>query len=304
MKILVIGSINMDLTTYVDSLPVQGETKFGNSFQQNPGGKGANQACACALSGGDVTMLGAIGNDSFGTILEGTLAKCGVKPKLKVMDDVSSGIATILIEEKKHDNRIIVIPGSNFSVSEELIKENMNLIDECDIVITQLEIPLSTVEYIGKLCKEKNKTFILNPAPGVKLKDSLLKTVTYLTPNETELALISGMEIKDEKSLLKACVSLLDKGVKNLLVTLGSKGVYLCNREEKRLIPAYKVDAIDTTAAGDCFNGTFAAFLADGYDVYSAIDYAQKASSLCVRRRGAIPSLPRREEIMKEENQL
>ncbi len=299
MKILVIGSINMDLTTYVDVLPVQGETKFGHSFKQNPGGKGANQACACALCGGDVTMLGAVGKDSFGTILKDTLIQCGVKPKLMVDGNVTSGLATILIEEEKHDNRIVVIPGANFSVTEELVKENSDLIDESDIVITQLEIPMDTVMYIGKMCKEKNKTFLLNPAPGVRLNDSLLETVTYLTPNETELSLISGMEIKDEASIRKACFSLLEKGVKNLLVTLGSKGVYFCNREKQKIIPAYKVDAVDTTAAGDCFNGTFAAFLANGYDVEDAIDYAQKASSLCVQRRGAIPSLPRRDEILK-----
>ena len=138
MKILVIGSINMDLTTYVDRLPTQGETKFGRSFKQNPGGKGANQACACALAGGDVTMLGAVGNDSYGTVLEKTLKECNVVPKLKYDDSVSSGCASILIEEEKHDKRIIVVPGANFSVTVDLVKDNISLLEEADLVINQL----------------------------------------------------------------------------------------------------------------------------------------------------------------------
>lgn len=299
MKILVIGSINMDLTTYVDRLPTQGETKFGRSFKQNPGGKGANQACACALAGGDVTMLGAVGNDSYGTVLEKTLKECNVVPKLKYDDSVSSGCASILIEEEKHDNRIIVVPGANFSVTVDLVKDNISLLEEADIVITQLEIPMETVEFIGKKCKELNKTFILNPAPGQKLSAELLSTVTYLTPNETELALISGLDTEDYDSMEKACSEMVKKGVKNLLVTLGSKGVYFFNEKNHKIIPAFKVSAVDTTAAGDCFNGTFASFIAKGYQVEAAIKFAQKASSICVQRRGAIPSLPKLEEILK-----
>lgn len=299
MKILVIGSINMDLTTYVDRLPTQGETKFGRSFKQNPGGKGANQACACALAGGDVTMLGAVGNDSYGKVLEKTLIESNVVPKLKFDDSVSSGCASILIEEEKHDNRIIVIPGANFMVTIDLVKENIKLLEEADIVITQLEIPMETVEYIGQKCKELKKTFILNPAPGRKLSNKLLETVTYLTPNETELALISGLNTDDSESMKKACDELAKKGVKNLLITLGSKGVYFFNEKVQKVIPAFKVDAVDTTAAGDCFNGTFAAFISKGYEAEEAIKFAQRASSICVQRKGAIPSLPRLEEILK-----
>ena len=219
MKILVVGSINMDLTTYVDKLPLQGETKFGNSFIQCPGGKGANQAVASSLAGGDVTMLGAIGNDANGISLKNILENKGVKLKLKVDEKVTTGCASILIEEELHDNRIIVVPGANFSLTKEVIDENIDLIKETDIVISQLEIPLKTVEYLGEICKKYQKIFILNPAPGTKLPESLLKNVTYLTPNETELKLITG-----EEDIETSIESLLSLGVEKVLVTLGKSG--------------------------------------------------------------------------------
>lgn len=297
MKILVVGSINMDLVTYVNLLPKQGETIFGNAFMQNPGGKGANQACAIGLLGGDVTMLGAIGDDSHGKVLKETLKKCNVKPVLKVSKK-STGCASIIIEEEIHDNRIIVSPGANDDLSVDDIDNNINLIKEADIIVSQLEIPLQTVCHLADQAKIYHKIFILNPAPGKILPDDLLINVTYLTPNETELSLISNIKINDEASFNGACKKLIDKGVSNLLVTLGSKGVYLYNKKEQKLIPAFKVKALDTTAAGDCFNGAFATSLANNYSLSNAILYAQKASSLCVQRKGAIMSLPKKEEIM------
>lgn len=175
---------------------------------------------------------------------------------------------------------------------------HLDLLQDADIIIMQLEIPLETVEYVATLAHKMHKTVILNPAPGKKLSDNLLTKVDYLTPNETELALLTDLEVNDEESLAKACDCLLNKGTKNLLITLGSKGVYWCTQDAKKLIPAFRVDAVDTTAAGDCFNGAFATFLSEGYEVEKVILYAQKASSICVQRKGAIASLPRREELM------
>lgn len=298
MKILVVGSINMDLVTYVNSLPQRGETTFGSTFMQNPGGKGANQACAAALLNGDVTFLGAIGSDDYGKSLQSCLCKCGVKPVLKISKTKPTGCASIIIEEDVHDNRIIVISGANEEIKEHDIDMHLDLLQDADIIIMQLEIPLETVEYVATLAHKMHKTVILNPAPGKKLSDNLLTKVDYLTPNETELALLTDLEVNDEESLAKACDCLLNKGTKNLLITLGSKGVYWCTQDAKKLIPAFRVDAIDTTAAGDCFNGAFATFLSEGYEVEKAILYAQKASSICVQRKGAIASLPRREELM------
>ena len=184
-----------------------------------------------------------------------------------------------------------------YLIKKEDIDKNIDLIKETDIILSQLEIPLDTVEYLSSKAKEFNKIFILNPAPGRELSDHLLNNIDYLTPNETELSLISEIEIKDEDSFRKACSFLLDKGVKTLLVTLGEKGVYLYSKEEEELLPAYKVNAVDTTAAGDCFNGAFAAYLTKGYPLKKAIRYAEKAASVAVTRKGAISSLPREEEV-------
>ena len=296
MKILVVGSINMDLVTYMPHLPQRGETSFGRDFMKNPGGKGANQACAAALLNADVTMLGAVGSDAFGKELVSCLEKNKVKPKIKI-SSMPTGCATILLEEEVHDNRIIVIPGANYDIKKEDIDKNIDLIKETDIILSQLEIPLDTVEYLSFKAKEYNKTFILNPAPGRELSDHLLSNTDYLTPNETELSLISGNKIKEKDSFRKACSSLLVRGVKKLLVTLGEKGVYLYSKEEEELFPAYQVNAVDTTAAGDCFNGAFAAFLAKGYPLKKAIRYAEKASSIAVTRKGAISSLPKAKEV-------
>ena len=296
MKILVVGSINMDLVTYMPHLPKRGETSFGTDFIKNPGGKGANQACAAALLNADVTMLGAVGSDVFGKELISCLENNKVKPKIK-LSSMPTGCATILLEEEVHDNRIIVIPGANYDIKKEDIDKNIDLIKETDIILSQLEIPLDTVEYLSSKAKEFNKIFILNPAPGRELSDHLLNNIDYLTPNETELSLISEIEIKDEDSFRKACSSLLDKGVKTLLVTLGEKGVYLYSKEEEELLPAYKVNTVDTTAAGDCFNGAFAAYLTKGYPLKKAIRYAEKAASVAVTRKGAISSLLREEEV-------
>lgn len=300
MKILVVGSINMDMVTYASRIPKQGETAFGRGFIKNPGGKGANQACAAARLGADIAFLGAVGVDAFGKELEDCLRENGVKPILKRVKE-PTGCATILIEEENHDNRIIVIQGANGQIWEEDIDKNLALIKEADIIMTQLEIPLETVGYLAEIVHRYHKIFLLNPAPGIQLPEEILAHVTYLTPNETELSLVSGIEIQDEASFFLACETLLGKGVETLLITLGSKGVYLYSNERKELIPAYKVEAVDTTAAGDCFNGAFAAFLAKGMDIRRAISYAEKASSLCVKRRGAICSLPKLDEIKIDE---
>lgn len=296
MKILIVGSINMDLVTYMPHLPKRGETSFGTDFMKNPGGKGANQACAAALLNANVTMLGSVGSDVFGKELISCLKKNNVKPQIKT-SSMPTGCATILLEEDVHDNRIIVIPGANYDIKKEDIDKNIDLIKEADIILSQLEIPFDTVDYLSSKAKEFNKIFILNPAPGRALTDQLLRNIDYLTPNETELSLISKIDIKDEDSFRKACSSLLDKGVKTLLVTLGDKGVYLYSKEEEKLLPAYKVKAVDTTAAGDCFNGAFAAALTKGYPLKKAILYAEKASSIAVTRKGAISSLPKEEEV-------
>jgi ribokinase len=295
-KICVIGSIGYDLTTYMYQFPKIGETIVGKKFIQNPGGKGNNQVIAASRVGGDVTFIGAVGDDNYGEILKKNLEENNVKTYLKIVPNMSSQIATILIDETG-ENRIIIVPGANNCVDKKQIDDNYNLIKECDIILMQLEIPLETVEYVVDKFYPMNKIIILNPAPGAELSDNIIKKCTYLTPNENEIGLITKMPYETIDDIKSAAKCLIDKGAQNVLVTIGEKGSYLKNKEQDIIIPTIKVKAIDTTGAGDCFNGVFATYLAMGKDVIEAIKYANVASSISVTRSGTVPSLPYKNEV-------
>ena len=295
-KICIIGSIGYDLTTYMYQFPKAGETIVGKKFIQNPGGKGDNQAIAAARAGGDVTFIGAVGDDNYGELLKKSLEANKVKTHLKIVPNMSSQIATILIDETG-ENRIVIVPGANNFVDKKQIDDNFGIIKECDIILMQLEIPMETVEYVVDKFYELNKILILNPAPGAELSDNIIKKCTYLTPNENEIGLITKMPYDTIDSIKSAAKSLIDKGAQNVLVTLGDKGAYLKNKDEDIIIPTMKVKAVDTTGAGDCFNGVFAMYLALGKSVIEAIKYANVASSISVTRPGTVPSLPYKEEV-------
>ena len=295
-KICVIGSIGYDLTTYMYQFPKAGETIVGKNFIQNPGGKGDNQVIAAARVGGDVTFIGAVGGDNYGELLKKNLETNNVKTHLKIVPNMSSQIATILIDETG-ENRIVIVPGANNCVDKKQIDDNFDIIKECDIILMQLEIPMKTVEYVVDKFYELNKILILNPAPGAELSDNIIKKCTYLTPNENEIGLITKMPYDTIDNIKLAAKSLIDKGAQNVLVTLGEKGAYLKNKNEDIIIPTIKVKAIDTTGAGDCFNGVFAMYLALGKSAIEAIKYANVASSISVTRSGAVPSLPYKEEV-------
>ena len=295
-KICIIGSIGYDLTTYMNQFPKAGETIVGKKFIQNPGGKGDNQVIAAARVGGDVTFIGAVGDDNYGELLKNNLEANNVKTHLKIVPNMSSQIATILIDETG-ENRIVIVPGANNFVDKKQIDDNFDIIKECDIILMQLEIPMETVEYVVDKFYELNKILILNPAPGAELSDNIIKKCTYLTPNENEIGLITKMPYDTIDNIKLAAKSLIDKGAQNVLVTLGEKGAYLKNKNEDIIIPTIKVKAIDTTGAGDCFNGVFAMYLALGKSAIEAIKYANVASSISVTRSGAVPSLPYKEEV-------
>jgi ribokinase len=268
----------------------------GKKFIQNPGGKGDNQAIAAARAGGDVTFIGAVGDDNYGELLKKSLEANKVKTHLKIVPNMSSQIATILIDETG-ENRIVIVPGANNFVDKKQIDDNFDIIKECDIILMQLEIPMETVEYVVDKFYELNKIFILNPAPGAELSDNIIKKCTYLTPNENEIGLITKMPYDSIDNIKLAAKCLIDKGAQNVLVTLGEKGAYLKNKDEDIIIPTMKVKAVDTTGAGDCFNGVFAIYLALGKSVIEAIKYANVASSISVTRPGTVPSLPYKEEV-------
>ncbi len=295
-KICTIGSIGYDLTTYMYQFPKAGETIVGKKFIQNPGGKGDNQVIAAARVGGDVTFIGAVGDDNYGELLKKSLEANNVKTHLKIVKNVSSQIATILIDETGQ-NRIVIVPGANNFVDKKQIDDNFDIIKECDIILMQLEIPMETVEYVVDKFYPLNKIIILNPAPGAELSDNIIKKCTYLTPNENEIGLITKMPYETIDDIKAATKCLIDKGAQNVLVTIGEKGAYLKNKEQDIIIPTIKVKAIDTTGAGDCFNGVFATYLAMGKDVIEAIKYANVASSISVTRSGTVPSLPFKNEV-------
>ena len=295
-KICVIGSIGYDLTTYMYKFPKAGETIVGKKFIQNPGGKGDNQVIASARVGGDVTFIGAVGDDNYGELLKKNLEENKVKTHMKIVPNMSSQIATILIDESG-ENRIVIVPGANNFVDKKQIDDNFDIIKQCDIILMQLEIPMETVEYVVDKFYELNKIIILNPAPGAELSDNIIKKCTYLTPNENEIGLITKMPYDTIDNIKSAAKCLFDKGAQNVLVTLGEKGAYLKNKNDDIIIPTLKVKALDTTGAGDCFNGVFAACLAMGKNAIEAIKYANVASSISVTRSGAVPSLPYKNEV-------
>lgn len=298
-RILVVGSANADFVTYVEEMPKKGETKLGNSFLINAGGKGANQAVACAKAGGIVTFLAKIGQDENGKLIETVLNENNVKTKLLIDQESHTGVATIIVENKTAENHITVVKGANDKLTVEDIKDNIELIKEADIIIVQLEIPLDVVNYIILLGHLSYKTVILNPAPAQELKAETLKYVTYLTPNKSELETLTNIPIDSEKNLRLALEKITSYGVKNVIVTLGDKGAVLYRTKKVEYIPSYKVDAVDTTGAGDCFNGVFAAGLAKRYKVIDAIKFATKAASICVTRKGAIKAMPSKKEIFQ-----
>ncbi|BES66621.1 ribokinase [Gottschalkiaceae bacterium SANA] len=295
-KICVVGSLNMDLVARGQRIPVVGETVLGESFNQVPGGKGANQAAAMGRLQGHVAMVGKVGQDAFGQALIQALKDAKVDTQGVTKAPTSTGIALITVQADG-DNAIVVVPGANAELKPADIDAAKSVIEESEIVITQLESPLDTVTYALKLAKEQGKVTILNPAPAVPLADELIQNVDYLTPNETELAILSGMPTESQDELQAAAKAMMAKGVKVLIVTLGSKGCLVIDENGSRQFPAFKVKAVDTTAAGDSFNGGVAVALAEGKSLEEAIEFATKVGALTVQKAGAQSSLPTRQEV-------
>ncbi|MCD7817906.1 MAG: ribokinase [Lachnospiraceae bacterium] len=297
-KILVIGSLNVDMVVDVDHMPAVGETILSGGLKYVPGGKGANQACAVGRLGAAVTMLGAVGNDSYAEMQRKSLRESGVDvSKLIVREEAPTGIALIPVNTEG-DNYIIVISGANATLTPEDIDRNIALIEESDIIMFQLEIPLDTVLHAARLAKKLGKTVILDPAPVPKeFPEELYQYVDIIKPNETELGMLTG--ITDTEARLTEATGLLrGKGVENVLVTLGGDGVFIDSGELGQCrIPAHKVTAVDTTAAGDSFTAGLAAKLMEGKNLKEAAEFANYVSAIVVTRPGAQSSIPTMEEV-------
>jgi len=294
-KILVIGSLNMDLVSHVPHLPRGGETISSLKFQKNPGGKGANQAAAAAKLGADVAMIGKVGHDDYGKQLLETLREAGVDTA-GIQQEGTTGMAFINVSSEG-ENNIVLVPGANHTLTKSDINKLSGMMDQSDFILMQLEIPLDVVEYVIKLADEKNKQVILNPAPAQTLEQALLSKVHTLVPNETELNILTGMPTTTHEEITQAAQTLLNTGVKKLIVTMGEKGSYLIEKEKQVHIPAYHVKAVDTTAAGDSFIAAFATGLAKGMEDVDAAKFAAKVSAIVVTKEGAQPSLPTLEEV-------
>ncbi len=291
-KILVVGSLNMDLVVRVPHTPMPGETVLGGDFETFPGGKGANQAVAAARMGGDVTMVGRVGNDDFGDTLIECLVNNKVKTTYVIKDaEASTGIAMIAVASNG-ENSIVVASGANSDVSVDDVNNARDLMRESDILLMQLECPLEAVSEAVDLAKAYDLKVVLNPAPAQQLSETLLSNVAYLTPNQKELQMLTGEEDDD-----KAIKKLFDWGVKNLIITLGPNGTRVVTEDMDKHLPAVEITAVDTTGAGDAFNGALAVALAEGKPLLQAVKYGMAAGALSATKRGAQPSLPTRDEV-------
>lgn len=296
-KILVIGSSNMDLVVQVPRCPAAGETLFGSSFTTNYGGKGANQAVAVARIGSGVTFMTKLGNDTFGQQMRQHFSEEGMD-LTHILTDAESPTGTALITvEDKGENRIIVVPGANARLTENDVESLSAEINSCRFVLTQLEIPLPTVLHIAEMTSAAGKQLILNPAPARPLPDSLLQKVFLITPNETEAEILTGIRVSDVESARRAALWFREKGVQQIVITMGSQGAFVFTDDFQGMVPSYKVKAIDTTAAGDVFNGALTVALSEGKTTADAARFGCAASALAVMRPGAQSSIPTRTEI-------
>lgn len=296
-KIVVIGSCNTDMVISMDHLPLPGETLIGGEFFMNSGGKGANQAVAAARLGGNVSFIAKVGNDPFGKrALEQYRAE-GIDVKHILTDpEQPSGVALIMVDAQG-ENSIAVASGANAHLTTKDIDNAKEILSRADIVLMQLETPITTVEHAANVAKRSGGKVILNPAPAQPLPESLLQNLYILIANETEAEFISGTQITDMDSVARAADILCDKGVEKVVITLGSRGAFVKERGNYHQIPGLKVKAVDATAAGDTFCGALCVALAEGKNLTEAVTFANRCAAVTVTRMGAQSSLPYRSEI-------
>ena len=290
--IVIIGSISMDLVTCTPRIPAVGETVIGTSFSTTPGGKGANQAVAAARLGYPVHMVGKVGTDDYGTPLLESLKAAGVNIDTMGRFQGSSGLAHIFVAENGQ-NSIVIVQGANAEVDNAHIDAQSGVIRSAGMVLLQLEIPIRTIEHVLAICAEAKVPVMMDPAPAAPLPDSFFPHIAWFTPNETEAAFYVGERLSAEQSAAK----LLAKGVQGVVLKRGAEGAYVAKNGIAEWVPAFKVDAIDTVAAGDCFNGAFAVALSEGKDPRVAARFASAAAAISVTRRGAQASMPSRQDV-------
>jgi ribokinase len=295
--ILVVGSSNTDMVIKADHLPAPGETILGGNFFMNPGGKGANQAVAAARSGGNVTLITKTGNDVFGREAVQIFEQEGINTSHIFSDpDNPSGVALITVD-KTGENCIVVASGANATLSPQDLQSVEKVIAHSSVVLMQMEIPVETVAYVARVAKENNVPVVLNPAPACALPDSLLRNISIITPNETEAEILTGIKVTGIETAEKAARALNGKGINTVIVTLGAKGALIFHEDVFTHVPGIAVSAVDTTAAGDVFNGALVVALSEGRAIQEAVSFACKAAAISVTRLGAQASAPHKKEI-------
>ncbi len=295
--IVVVGSSNLDLVVSSPRIPLLGETLLGDQFFSVPGGKGANQAVAAARLGGDVTFVSKLGSDASGDQLYQNFKACGVRLDcIFRTSETPTGVAFIIIDNEGN-NVIVVAPGANQRLSREDVQRAEQKIAGAGMVVAQLEIPLDTVFYTAELAEKYHVPFILDPAPAAELPTELLRRAAVIKPNETEAEILTGIRVEDEQSAVRAAEKLLACGVGAVLLTMGSKGFLMATAQGNELIAGIKVNAVDSTAAGDAFTGALAVGLSGGQDLREAALFANKVAAISTTAKGAQSSLPSREEV-------
>ena len=296
-RILVIGSSNTDMTVRSATLPKPGETVLGGDFRMGPGGKGANQAVAARLLGGEVTFVCKLGRDMFGEGASKHYESCGLDTSKILWSDKPSGVALITVDSKA-ENSIVVASGANADMTVTDIDSVADIIKSSGILLLQLEIPMDTVVHAAEIAYNAGVQVVLNPAPAAVLPAELLKCVSILIPNETEASAISGIDINNFETAAAAAERLKGMGVREVIITMGSRGSVVCDGD-CTFVPAVKVNAVDTTAAGDTFCWGVCVALSEGKDLLEAVKFATAASSIAVQRPGAQDSIPNRCEVDK-----
>lgn len=295
-KIIVIGSANTDMVVKAGKLPLPGETVLGGEFFMNAGGKGANQAVAAARLGGNVTLVTKVGNDVFGKQTIEGLQKDNIDTDYIFTDSEAPSGTALIILNQEGENCIVVAPGANANLLPSDI-EKVKDVSNAEIILMQLEIPIKTIEFVAKNAKLNKQKVIINPAPAQPLSDDLLNGLFLITPNETEATLLTGITVVDEETASRAAKVFLNKGVENVIITLGKEGAYFQNKNLKLKIAATLAETLDTTAAGDTFSGAIAVALVEKMDWADTISFATRAASISVTRLGAQASIPYRKEI-------